>query len=238
MANHEHPEESEMNGRRRTPTRLGAMGSVTLLARHLRNIPIEIADRLPRTVVIGSQALHRSDITEGKFGIPLTLTLSIVDVGNGAAPVAGAAVEIWHCDADGAYSEYASKMEPDAATTTYLRGAQTTDRAGRVTFQTIYPGWSGARAAHIYVRIYDGATPTRTVQLGFPDRVNAAVHDDAERYVRGQNPTRNDADPVFGVAPGDDGDSDQPDFLIVPVAGDNPSGYVAMLEIPHRLRLA
>jgi hypothetical protein len=60
--------------------------------------------------------------------------------------------------------------------------------------------------------------------------VNAAVHGDAERYVKGPNPTLNAADPVFGVAP-DDGGGDPPDFLIVPVAGDNTNGYVAMLEI-------
>jgi protocatechuate 3,4-dioxygenase beta subunit len=230
MLNQEHEGESDVNSRRRTPTRLSAMGSVTLLARHIRDVPIETADRLPRKVVIGSQAMHRSEITEGKLGIPLTLTLSIVDAGNGAAPIAGAPVEIWHCDADGAYSEYASKTEPEAATTTYLRGAQTTDRAGRVTFGTIYPGWSGARATHIYLRIYDGAMPRKTVQLGFPDRVNAAVYGDPERYVKGPNPILNAADPVFGAAPGDDG-GDPSDFLIVPVAGDNASGYVAMLEI-------
>jgi protocatechuate 3,4-dioxygenase beta subunit len=230
MVNHEHHKESDVNRQLRTPTQLSAMGSVTLLGRHIRDVPIDTADRLPRKVVIGSQALHRSDITEGKLGIPLTLTLSIVDEGNGAAPIAGAGVEIWHCDADGAYSEYASRMEPEAATTTYLRGVQTTDRAGRVTFRTIYPGWSGARATHVYLRIYDGTTPRKTAQLGFPDRVNTAVHGDAELYVKGQNPTLNAADPVFGVAP-DDGHGDPPDFLIVPVAGDTASGYVAMLEI-------
>jgi protocatechuate 3,4-dioxygenase beta subunit len=227
-------QEDDANSRPRTPTRLSAMGSVTLLARHIRDVPIEAAERLPRKVVIGSQALHRSDITEGKLGIPLMLTLSIVDARNGAAPIAGAAVEIWHCDADGAYSEYASRMEPESATTTYLRGAQTSDSAGRVTFRTIYPGWSGARATHIYVRIYDGATPRKTVQLGFPDRVNAAVHGDADRYVRGQNPTLNAADPLFGAAPGDEDGGDPTDCLIVPVAGDNVSGYVAMLEIAVR----
>jgi protocatechuate 3,4-dioxygenase beta subunit len=234
MLNHEHQQESDVNGRRRTPTRLSAMGSMTLLARHIRDVPIETADRLPRKVVIGSQALHRSDITEGKLGIPLMLTLSIVDEENGAAPIAGAAVEIWHCDADGVYSEYASKMEPEAATTTYLRGAQTTDSAGRVTFRTIYPGWSGARAAHVCLRIYDGTTARKTAQLGFPDRVNAAVHGDADRYVKGPNPTVNAADPVFGAAP--HGGGERGDFSIVPVAGDNTNGYVAMLEIAVRGR--
>jgi protocatechuate 3,4-dioxygenase beta subunit len=220
-------EESDVGSRRRTRTRLSAMGSVTLLAPHIGGVPSEAADRIPGKVVIGSQALERSDIAEGKPGTPLMLTLAIIDAANGGAPIAGAAVEIWHCDADGAYSEYASRMEPYAATTTYLRGVQTTDGAGRVTFTSIYPGWSGARAAHIYLRIYDGATPKKTIQLGFPDRVTAAVYSDPELYVKGPNPTNNAADPVFGGAPADGADG----FLIVPVAGNNHSGYVAMVEI-------
>ena len=93
-------------------------------------------------------ALHRSDITEGRPGIPLTLTLKIVDAANRRAPIAGANVEIWHCDADGVFSDFASKMYPDATMTTYLRGVLTTGHTGQVTFRTIYPGWSGSRATH------------------------------------------------------------------------------------------
>ena len=51
--------------------------------------------------------LLRSDIREGKSGAPLTLTISVVNVNNGCSPVAGANVEIWQCDADGHYSQYA-----------------------------------------------------------------------------------------------------------------------------------
>jgi protocatechuate 3,4-dioxygenase beta subunit len=218
-------------GRCRTTTRLSAMGSVPPLAQPFRDIPGETA-RPNRTVMLGSQALDRSDITEGKPGIPLTLIFAIVDATAEGAPIAGAAVEIWHCDADGVFSEYASKFSPDSATTTYLRGVQTSDRAGRVTFKTIYPGWSGVRAPHVYVRVYDRATPRKAVQIGFPDAVSAAVYGDAERYVKGQNPTRNAADPVFGDAPGHGTHGGGLEFQIAAVAGNNASGYVVMLEIP------
>ena len=68
-----------------------------------------------------------------------TVTLTVVDAANGCAPIAGAHVEIWHCDADGVYSEYANGMNPGSTSSTYLRGVQTTDASGKVTFTTIYP---------------------------------------------------------------------------------------------------
>lgn len=59
-----------------------------------------------RTGMIGNQAFYRQDITEGKPGTPLTLALTVVNVANGCAAVANATVEVWQCDAAGAYSEY------------------------------------------------------------------------------------------------------------------------------------
>lgn len=215
----------------RTPTFLNAMGSLAQ-ARPSREMPEERDGRRPdEKVVLGNLALHRSDITEGRLGIPLTLTLKVVDAANGRAPIAGANVEIWHCDADGVFSDYASKMYPDAAMTTYLRGGQTTDRVGQVTFRTIYPGWFGARATHVHVRVYKGATPKKALQLGFPDQVNAIVYGDADRYVKGPNPTGNDADEVFGSAHGNGRYGGRQDFQIAAVAGDNANGYVGTVAI-------
>jgi hypothetical protein len=48
--------------------------------------------------------LERADVTEGKKGIALDVRLQVVDAG--CRPVAGARVDIWHCDAQGAYSGY------------------------------------------------------------------------------------------------------------------------------------
>lgn len=219
--------------RHRTPTRLTAMGSFSLQARRARDLADEDAPRTPAPkVMVGPQAFQRRDITEGKPGIPLTLTLTIVDPVNRLLPIVGANVEIWHCDADGVFSDYASKPEPDAATTTYLRGVQTTSRAGQATFTTIFPGWSGERATHIFVRIYDGATPNKTMRLGFPDAINATVYADADRYVKGQSPITNDADPTFGDTRDHGG---LRKFQIAAVAGDNAIGYVATARIAvHR----
>ena len=52
----------------------------------------------------------RQDITEDKEGIPLTLTLKVID-SETCKPVGNAAVDIWHCDALGLYSGYESFSE-------------------------------------------------------------------------------------------------------------------------------
>ena len=55
-----------------------------------------------------------------KQGLPLVLTIAVVNTSSGCAPVAGALVDIWQCDAGGSYWQYGSER-----TLTYLRGLQT-----------------------------------------------------------------------------------------------------------------
>ena len=53
-------------------------------------------------------SLVRQDITEGKSGFPLNLTMTVVDYTGSCTPIARRPVEIWHCDAWGYYSGYTS----------------------------------------------------------------------------------------------------------------------------------
>ncbi len=47
-------------------------------------------------------------------GVPLTIKLAIQDLANGCAPLAKAAVYVWHCDRDGNYSLYSqAAAEPE-----------------------------------------------------------------------------------------------------------------------------
>ena len=62
-------------------------------------------------------ALTRRDIREGKGGLPLVAVFTVQDA-RSCEPIAGADVEIWHCDADGVYSGF-GEAAPD---TRYLRG--------------------------------------------------------------------------------------------------------------------
>lgn len=108
-----------------------------------------------------AQELVRSDITEGLPGVPVTLKIGVTDV-TACAPLANAAVDIWHCDAQGYYSGISGENpggggEPTTdqnLTTTFLRGVQTTDADGFVQFQTIFPGWYTGRTVHIHMKVH------------------------------------------------------------------------------------
>ncbi|WP_339525895.1 intradiol ring-cleavage dioxygenase [Pseudomonas sp. EL_65y_Pfl2_R96] len=157
--------------------------------------------------------LIRRNISEGMDGIPLVLRLTIVDAMTGQ-PVTGAVVDIWHCNARGAYSGW-SKVNPDKEVDvgdigsiprtdddTYLRGGQFSDRKGIVRFTTIYPGFYASRALHIHVavRITAGNNylEERHVawvgQLYFPEVVSRSVLNAREYSGRVVSPLSNDED--------------------------------------------
>lgn len=196
------------------------------------DIPDETAGPFPdvKGMITDSQ-YYRSDISEGKPGIALTLELTVLLSSADCSPIASANVEVWHCDADGVYSEYSSRENPGSTSTTYLRGVQTTDENGRATFKTIYPGWYAPRATHVHVRIYNDATLVKTTQFGLPDATNQAVYGMTSLYKKGQNSTPNDSDQVFGngALQGTDGGGHL--YQIATVTGDNTSGYIAKITV-------
>ncbi len=190
-------------------------------------IPEETAGPYPdKNGMLTNAQFHRKDITEGKTGLPLTLTLKIVNASAGCTPMANANVIIWHCDKDGVYSEYSGQpgVTTDETAATFLRGVQTSDANGQVTFTTIFPGWYQGRATHIHVEVYpDGgtSTPSKTTQIAFPDAVNAQVYA-TSLYSKGQSTTTDTSDMVFS-----DGDTHQIPILV----GDASTGFTAMLQI-------
>jgi protocatechuate 3,4-dioxygenase beta subunit len=105
--------------------------------------------------------LLRSDITEGKPGTPITLQIAVQDI-LACAPLANAAVEIWHCDAQGYYSGIVEEnpgggggtTDEENAGTTFLRGIQLTDDQGMVEFASIFPGWYTGRTVHIHTKVH------------------------------------------------------------------------------------
>ena len=146
-------------------------------------IPQETAGPYPLDLH-STPSFFRSDITEGRPGVPLTLTLTILQPSG--APLASARVDIWHCDKDGVYSGY---RQPAADTTgqTFMRGIQVTDASGKVTFKTVYPGWYSGRITHIHFQVYLNNGLVATSQLAFPDDVTKAVYSSAQYASRGQN---------------------------------------------------
>ena len=174
-----------------------------------------------KTGMLNNAAFFRRDITEGRPGLPLTLTLTIVNVNNNCSPVTGASVEIWQCDASGNYSEY-SQPGYDGTGKTFLRGLQTTDANGQVTFTTIYPGWYAGRATHIHVDVFRGSSLVKTTQIAFPEDVTGAVYATGVYASKGQSPTTNSRDNVF---------SDGTENEMATLSGNTTSGYTATLTI-------
>lgn len=138
----------------------------------------------------------RSDIrvepTDGsvKAGVPLALTFRIFQIGESCVPLTGATVDVWHCDAQGDYSDVTDRTEGfDTVGQTWLRGYQVTDENGKVTFKTIYPGWYRGRAVHIHFKIRTvtstGASYEFTSQLFFDDALSDRVFTQ-EPYVTGE----------------------------------------------------
>jgi protocatechuate 3,4-dioxygenase beta subunit len=184
--------------------------------------PSETRGPYPDTTgMINNQAFYRRDITEGKSGLPLTLTLTVVNTNNGCSAISGVQVEVWQCDAAGNYSEY-SQPGFNGAGQTFLRGVQTTDANGQVTFTTIYPGWYQGRATHIHVDVYRSGTIIKTTQIAFPESVSAAVYASGVYASKGQSPTGNASDNVF---------SDGVINELATVTGNTSSGYTATLNI-------
>lgn len=168
-----------------------------------------------------SSIFLRQDITEGRSGLPLRLALTVVNVNASCSPVANAVVEIWQCDAAGNYSEYAQPGY-DGRGKAFLRGAQTTDGSGQVTFNTIYPGWYAGRATHIHVEVHVNGASVKTTQIAFPEDVTAAVYSTGTYAAKGQNSTTNATDNVF---------SDGTATELAALTGSATAGYTAMLTI-------
>jgi protocatechuate 3,4-dioxygenase beta subunit len=125
-------------------------------------------------------------------GVPLSLALRVSRInGSACAPLAGAIVDVWHCDARGVYSDTAG-----ARGTKFLRGYQRTDDAGNVRFTTIYPGAYPGRAVHIHFKVRTRDADF-TSQLYFDDALTDRVHAQAPYGgVRGRR-TRNTSDFLY-----------------------------------------
>lgn len=154
--------------------------------------------------------LNRSDIRSdpgdgtARPGAPLRLTLRVSRLAAGAcAPLPGAMVDLWHCDAAGVYSDV---VDPGGSTVgkKFLRGYQLTDGEGLARFTTIYPGWYPGRAVHIHFKVRAAASGGRvhdfTSQVFFDDALSDRVFAQAPYAARGQRRVVNARDGIFRQA--------------------------------------
>jgi protocatechuate 3,4-dioxygenase beta subunit len=79
------------------------------------------------------------------------------------APLAGAVVEIWQCDADGHYRHPGDGNRADPAFQSF--GRVTTDADGRYRFRTIHPVPYTGRTPHIHLKVKQGGRTLLTTQV-------------------------------------------------------------------------
>ena len=179
---------------------------------------VSMASGIPSCVVIPEltegpyyvdEKLERSDIridtSTGKAvdGAPLKLAWVVSQVdGASCVPLAGAIVDVWHCDATGVYSDVSAQGSTGHD---FLRGYQKTDASGAAAFTTIYPGWYQGRAVHIHFKIRTEPAGTgfqATSQLFFDDALNAQVFGSGAYAAKGAPDTPNASDNIYGQSGG------------------------------------
>jgi len=139
-----------------------------------REIPEETAGPFPGDGTNGANALDRSGIVRSDIrssidggrtatGVPIALTLTILNMADDDAPFENVAVYVWHCDAAGGYSMYSTGLENE----TYLRGVQVAGSDGTVTYTSVFPGCYTGRWPHIHFEVYptvdDITDPTNVI---------------------------------------------------------------------------
>ncbi len=184
--------------------------------------------------VLDDSGIVRTDIrssfgqsTSTAEGVPLTIKLTVRDASSGDA-LSGAGVYLWHCNRDGNYSLYGRGVENE----NYLRGVQSSDSTGTVTFSSIYPACYSGRWPHIHFEVYGSLSDAtssgpivKTSQIAMPKEASQSVYATSgyEQSVQNLNQVSLSSDNVFG----DDGGIHQ----IATMSGDAKSGYTAALTI-------
>jgi protocatechuate 3,4-dioxygenase beta subunit len=175
------------------------------------------------------EMLNRSDIRSDpsdnavSAGDQLDIAINVSKIGGdgSCAALAGAQVDVWHCDALGVYSD----VSDQGFTTTgkkFLRGYQLTDANGKSAFTTIYPGWYQGRATHIHFKIRTEDGYEFTSQWFFDDALSDKIHVQGAYASRGASGRlQNSGDGIFGGSNG----------LLTLAVTPSSSGYAATFDV-------
>lgn len=191
------------------------------------------ADGTQDVNVLTESGIVRQDITSSLdggssvAGVALTMSFLVYDMVN-QQPYEGAAVYAWQCDAEGRYSMYSQGVEDE----TWLRGIQTVNADGMVSFTTIVPGCYAGRWPHIHFEVYpdvDSATDVENViatsQVAFPEDILTEIYERSEYAGSAQNMA------AVGSVENDGIFSDSIDLQMPTISGDIDSGYIANLSV-------
>jgi len=188
-----------------SPTGSSSASSTSSTSTTSTNAQCVVTPELTEGPYFVDEMLDRSDIRTdpatgaARPGVPLTLELVLSRVAaSGCGPLAGALVDVWHCDAGGLYSDVAAQGTGGQA---FLRGYRLSDASGSARFTTIYPGWYPGRAVHIHFKVR--TTPTGssglefTSQLFFDEALTDQVYAQPPYNQRGRRDTLISNDGIF-----------------------------------------
>jgi protocatechuate 3,4-dioxygenase beta subunit len=132
--------------------------------------------------VTGTRALEDGDLNYADLpGEPIRISGHVYAGEEGSQPVAGARIEIWQTDADGAYHPEGSGDAADYGDgEVALRGYVVTDESGAYTFSSVYPGYYEGRTRHIHVRVSGPGVSTLATQIIVPPRPGDGTTPDAD----------------------------------------------------------
>lgn len=184
--------------------------------------------------VLETSGVERSDIRPSidggtaAEGVPLDITMNIIDMAGGDVPMEGAAVYLWQCDAAGRYSMYTEGVEEE----TFLRGVQITDAQGAVTFTSIFPGCYTGRWPHLHFEVFpdaesivDAGNAILTSQIAMPEAEANDVYERSEYEGSAENLSQLtlETDNIF---------SDGYDQQLASLSGDIDAGYAFSIDVP------
>lgn len=160
--------------------------------------PFYVDEKLARSDI-------RSDPSDGTVrpGALMALTVNVSSIAMGScAPLEGAIVDLWHCDADGVYSDAVDQIQGlDTTGKKFLRGYQVTDQHGMATFITIYPGWYPQRAPHFHYKIRSPASARAPYeflgQMYFDEATSDRVYRKRPYGTRGKRSVSNLTDWIY-----------------------------------------
>ena len=218
------------------PTASGSGATATTSA---GEIPDETAGPYPGDGSNGANVLEQSGIIRSDIrssidggatasGVPMALSLTVLDMVNDDAPFRDAAVYVWHCDSAGGYSMYSDGITNE----TYLRGVQVADASGTVNYTSVFPACYPGRWPHIHFEVYpdvdsitDSTKAIATSQVALPEKASTAVYARAgyEGSATNLAQVSLDSDNVFS----DDGGASQ----LATVTGSALSGYTVSLIV-------
>lgn len=203
-------------------------------------IPAETAGPFPANGSNGPNILNQPNVVRSDIrtsinsasgsaeGVTLTLKLQVLNVSQGdGSGRAQAAVYAWQCDREGRYSMYREGIESE----NYLRGVQSADESGNLSFTTVFPGCYPGRWPHIHLEVYPSATAAessqklRTTQMAFPKKICESVYATSgyEESAKHLQDISLDSDGIF---------SDGHSLQMATMSGTPDSGLTATLKLP------